>query len=99
MKRKLLLAAALLLTGSALFVSCSDSTSSAASAPAGTTETATAQTEVHGNEVKPEDVQVTSPLNAEWVTAGKGIYDMKCQSCHKLTDEKLVGPGWKNVTK
>ena len=24
---------------------------------------------------------------------------MKCQSCHKLTDEKLVGPGWQGVTK
>ena len=23
---------------------------------------------------------------------------VKCSSCHKLTDEKLVGPGWKGVT-
>jgi cytochrome c551/c552 len=30
--------------------------------------------------------------------AGKGVYDMKCGSCHRLTDEKLVGPGWKGVT-
>ncbi len=29
---------------------------------------------------------------------GKTIYDMKCAGCHKLTGEKLVGPGWKNVT-
>jgi hypothetical protein len=29
----------------------------------------------------------------------KAIYELKCQSCHRLTDEKLVGPGWKNVTK
>jgi len=33
------------------------------------------------------------------VDAGKGLYDLKCQSCHKLTEEKLVGPGWKDVTK
>jgi cytochrome c551/c552 len=26
------------------------------------------------------------------------VYDVKCASCHKLSDEKLVGPGWKNVT-
>ncbi len=32
------------------------------------------------------------------MTAGKGIYEMKCQSCHRLTGEKLVGPGWKDVT-
>ncbi|WP_132056132.1 c-type cytochrome [Pseudocnuella soli] len=46
-----------------------------------------------------EEVQVNSPLNAEWVAAGKSMYEMKCQSCHKLTDEKLVGPGWKDITK
>ena len=56
------------------------------------------QPEEHGNEVKAADVQLTSPLNAQWVTEGKGIYELKCQACHKLTDEKLVGPGWKGVT-
>lgn len=32
--------------------------------------------------------------------AGKGklIAETKCFSCHKITDEKLVGPGWKGVT-
>lgn len=57
------------------------------------------QPEQHGIVVKPCDVQLTTPLNAAWVTEGKNIYDVKCQSCHKLTDEKLVGPGWKGVTK
>ena len=32
------------------------------------------------------------------VSAGKAIYELKCSACHKLTDEKLVGPGWKGVT-
>ena len=27
------------------------------------------------------------------------MYELKCQSCHRLTEEKLVGPGWKGVTK
>jgi cytochrome c2 len=56
------------------------------------------QTEVHGNLVKGEDVHLTNPLNAQWVADGKSIYDVKCQACHKLTNEKLVGPGWKGVT-
>src|SRR4026207_1235691 len=55
--------------------------------------------EVHGTEVKEGEIQFTNPLNAEWVSSGKAIYELKCQSCHKLTEEKLVGPGWKNVTK
>ena len=57
------------------------------------------QPETHGTEVKEGEITVTNPLNAEWVTGGKNIYELKCQSCHRLTEEKLVGPGWKNVTK
>lgn len=56
------------------------------------------QPEVHGNLIKPEDVQLTTPLNGEWVTIGKSIYEIKCQACHKLTDERLVGPGWAGLT-
>jgi cytochrome c551/c552 len=29
---------------------------------------------------------------------GNKVYAVKCSGCHKLTDEKLVGPGWKGVT-
>jgi cytochrome c551/c552 len=29
---------------------------------------------------------------------GNKVYDLKCVACHKLTTEKLVGPGWKGVT-
>ena len=32
------------------------------------------------------------------ISRGTSIYNARCISCHKLTDEKLVGPGWKNVT-
>ena len=43
-------------------------------------------------------VDIKPALDAAMATAGKGIYDLKCMACHKLTDEKLVGPGWKGVT-
>ena len=56
------------------------------------------QPEEHGTLVKPEDVHFTTPLNQQWVSEGKNIYNVKCSPCHKLTDEKLVGPGWKGVT-
>ena len=44
-------------------------------------------------------VELKTPLEAERVGRGKAIYDMKCSACHKLTDQKVVGPGWKDVTK
>jgi len=37
-------------------------------------------------------------LNVALASKGEGIANTKCTSCHKLTDEKLVGPGWKGVT-
>ena len=57
------------------------------------------QPETHGSELKASDIEITNPLNPDWISAGKGFYELKCQSCHRLTEEKLVGPGWKNVTK
>ena len=60
-------------------------------------EAAAPQPETHGTEVK--TVELTTPLNKEWVTSGKSIYELKCLACHKLSNEKLVGPGWEGVTK
>lgn len=45
------------------------------------------------------NVVLTHPLDQKMVAEGQKVYDVKCSSCHKLTDEKLVGPGWKDVTK
>lgn len=37
-------------------------------------------------------------LDAAMAAKGEAISGTKCFSCHKTTDEKLVGPGWKGVT-
>ncbi|MBK6823188.1 MAG: cytochrome c [Saprospiraceae bacterium] len=57
------------------------------------------QPETHGTEIKDEDIPMKSPLDQAEVANGKNVYDLKCSACHKLTDEKLVGPGWQGVTK
>ena len=41
---------------------------------------------------------VIDGFDAALAEKGKGIAATKCLSCHKPTDEKLVGPGWKGVT-
>ncbi len=45
------------------------------------------------------DVKIDNKLDAAMALKGEKIADLKCTSCHKLTDEKLVGPGWAGVTK
>jgi mono/diheme cytochrome c family protein len=57
------------------------------------------QPETHGTELKESDITLSTPLDAAMVTGGKSIYELKCMSCHRLNEEKLVGPGWKDVTK
>lgn len=84
---------------SSLFLgACNSGQQNGEETPQNTQESTTEQSETHGTEIKPGDVQLSTPLNQEWVNNGKGIYDLKCQSCHKLTDERLVGPGWKGIT-
>lgn len=51
----------------------------------------------HGPEIK--NIELKNPLDQAWVAGGKTIYDTKCMPCHKLTGDKLVGPGWLGVTK
>ena len=52
----------------------------------------------HRGEGKFTKVDVGASLNVAMAEAGNIVYSIKCQGCHKLTDEKLVGPGWKGVT-
>jgi cytochrome c1 len=46
-----------------------------------------------------DNIGMTDKLDEEKAKSGENISNTKCLSCHKLSDEKLVGPGWKDVTK
>lgn len=53
----------------------------------------------HRGEGKYNEANITAgPLNPALADKGKAIAATKCNSCHKMTDERLVGPGWKGVT-
>lgn len=49
-------------------------------------------------EGKFDKVELGATLDGAMATDGEKIAEVKCTSCHKMTDEKLVGPGWKGVT-
>lgn len=69
---------------------------------------------IHGEEVKNpvekiaesgkgigevKNVTLNTPLEQERIGRGMAIYEMKCQACHRLDDQRVVGPGWKDITK
>lgn len=45
-----------------------------------------------------DKVELGATLNQKMASEGEKLAGVKCTSCHKLSDEKLVGPGWKGVT-
>ena len=49
-------------------------------------------------EGKFDKVELGASLDQGMATKGEEVAAVKCTSCHKITDEKLVGPGWKGVT-
>ena len=44
------------------------------------------------------DNVVVGALDNALATKGEAVSGTKCLSCHKTTDERLVGPGWAGVT-
>ncbi|MEO7445776.1 MAG: c-type cytochrome [Ferruginibacter sp.] len=63
-----------------------------------TTETGNPSYDPQRGEGKFKDVQIGASLDLAMAANGEKVFGVKCSSCHKLTDEKLVGPGWKGVT-
>ncbi len=45
-----------------------------------------------------EMLNISDQLDATMAAAGEAVQSVKCVACHRLTEEKLVGPGWKGVT-
>lgn len=62
------------------------------------TEMTTEEYDPNRGEGKFENVELLA-FDAAKAAEGQKVADTKCMSCHKTTDEKLVGPGWKGITK
>lgn len=45
-----------------------------------------------------ESLALTATIDDALAKQGEDKSQVKCSSCHKYTEEKLVGPGWKGVT-
>ena len=77
----------------------SNTTSSETTAPdSKKTENANPSYDPQRGEGKFTNVEVGEKLDVAMAATGEKVYGVKCSSCHKLTSEKLVGPGWLGVT-
>ncbi len=72
---------------------------SAVAAPAVTEANGNPSYDPNRGEGKFKNVEIPATLDGAMAAKGEKVYGVKCSSCHKLTDERLVGPGWKEVTK
>lgn len=72
------------------------------------TKTVSGESEVT-NEVKKETdeqkgigkfdkIELGAQLDQAMAKKGEELFELKCLSCHKLSEERVVGPGWKGVT-
>lgn len=109
--KKMIISFSLIFSMALFVVSCGggsgDKTNSSApetpetSADAGTSTDAASENpsyDPNRGEGKFHDVQLSDKLDAAMAEKGDKLYELKCSSCHKLTDERLVGPGWHGVT-
>ncbi len=78
----------------------SSTTASDNSTPAETpkTESGNPSYDPQRGEGKFTKVEIGEALDIAMAAEGEKVYGVKCSSCHKLTSEKLVGPGWTGVT-
>lgn len=90
--------ALMLLFSTIVFLSCGEGAKKEPK-PVDVQELTKDKPETHGTELKEGEITLATPLDLAMVSTGKSTYELKCQSCHRLTEEKLVGPGWKDVTK
>jgi cytochrome c2 len=86
------------IVASTFFAACGGDSGQAGTDSSAETSASVSDYDPNRGEGKFDHVDLGDGLNKAMADAGKSTSEMKCLSCHKLTDEKLVGPGWAGVT-
>ena len=93
--------------GLLLFISCGKDKTNAGEdfSKSSSSETSTESSSTDASTYDPKrgegkftTVDLGTGLDVAMAAEGEKVAGVKCMSCHKLTDERLVGPGWKGVT-
>lgn len=98
----------LLSMGVALFACNGNSNSSKNNNTENETEAGNLENESSIDVDKPSDskgvgefksVDIPSSIDGDMAAKGKEIFQTKCTVCHQVTDQKMIGPGLKGITK
>lgn len=103
------LAAALATATLLLATACGGNDNTAAESSDATSESATDprdEAAVNGGAAAPaptvlitkDDIKLSPTIDAAMAAKGKSMAELKCQSCHSMGENKVVGPGWKGIT-
>ena len=83
---------------SALFASCAPDKPAENAGPGHLDDAVAANVDDGKGITEVKNVPLTTPPDQDRVNRGKAIYEMKCSACHKLDDQRVVGPGWAGIT-
>jgi cytochrome c5 len=92
-----------ILLSSLLFTACGGSQSSApqggdAQATSAASSSSGYDPKVGIGKYNSSNLTLGATIDQTMAANGEKIYNLKCFACHKLTDEKLMAPGWKGIT-
>ena len=82
----------------ALLYACGNSTDPSSDSGANSAQVTTPKADDGKGVGAIKSVELNDPLDQALVDKGKSIYELKCAACHRLTDMRVVGPGFKGVT-
>ena len=91
----------LLILSFVLVIACGKKEESGSDLSAPTTEEGVSDASKYDpnrGEGKHDSVDLGTGLDLAMAKKGAEVAEVKCTSCHKMTDEKLVGSGWKGVS-
>lgn len=78
--------------------SCGSNSNSSATAESTATSEQAATVSDNGEGIGNYAGKEIAPFDASLVEKGKATFESKCSACHKITADKVVGPGLKGVT-
>jgi len=85
-----------------VFSNCGSSDKPAEQSPAATTETSNPETPAapadNGEGIGNFAGKEVAPFDASLAEKGKTLFEAKCSACHKITGDKVVGPGLQGIT-